>query len=259
MLLRAFALVACLSGAAALSMEQGLYPGRVGDVVFTIQPKSDEGAHLVLVGAGKEAGPSSMLETAVAPLAAHVTGALATAFPVAMPDVAPRVAERASALLTLTLESVTMADLGAFPQIAQIVRDGHSIRLDPAFEPRDRLSAAVSRATGSTPADHGIAAKAWLDAATSELVAAYSAGRDESAARVAAVSDVVAQSSAGRALILSLSSDPQLAAVGGARRARVCTIRAPLHEGSAGLGGSCHARNRLSFWPPSAGASLAMG
>lgn len=225
--MRSFAIAACLSGAAALSMEQGLYPGRVGDVVFTTQPKSGENAHLVLVGAGKEAGPSSMPETSVAPLSAHIAGALATAFPASMPDVAPRVAAPASALLTLSLEGVTMADLDGFPQLAQIVRDGHAIRLEPSFEPRDRVSAAVSRATGTTPADHGIASKAWLDGATSELVAAYSAGRDATASRVAAVSDVVAQSSAGRALILSLSSDAQLAAVGGARS----TARARPREG----------------------------
>ncbi|KAG8460880.1 hypothetical protein KFE25_010631 [Diacronema lutheri] len=213
MLRLSFAL--CLGGAAALSVEQGLYPGRVGDVVFTTAHKAEEAAHLVLLGAGKEAGPSSMPETSVAPLAAHIAGSLATAFPSQVPEVAPRVAAPASALLTLAVEGLTMADLAEYPRLAQLVGDGHAIRLEPTFEPRDRVSAAVSRATGMTPADHGIAAKAWLDAASSELVAAYSAGRDETAARVATVTDVVAQSSAGRALILSLSSDAQLAAAGG--------------------------------------------
>ncbi|KAJ1623903.1 hypothetical protein T492DRAFT_882759 [Pavlovales sp. CCMP2436] len=214
-MLRAIALAACLGSAAALSMEQSLYPGRFGDIVFTSEPTSDESCHLVMVGVGKAAGPSSMPETSLAPLAAHIVGALPTAFPGAMPEVATRVAAAASALLTIVVEGVTLADVAALPHLSQIVSEGHAVRLEPAFAPRDRVSAAVSRMTGTTPADHGIASKAWIDGKTGELVAAFSAGRDESAARVAAVSDVVAQSSAGRALILSLSSDTQLAAAAG--------------------------------------------
>jgi hypothetical protein len=118
-MLRVFAL-ACLGGAAALSMEQSLYPGRVGDVVFTSEPTSGESCHLVMVGAGKEAGPSSMPETSVAPLAAHIVGALPTAFPSAMPVVAPHVAAAASALLTIVIEGVTMADVVALPHLAQV-------------------------------------------------------------------------------------------------------------------------------------------
>mgnify|MGYP003684300799 CR=1 FL=1 len=261
MLRLSFAL--CLGGAAALSVEQGLYPGRVGDVVFTTAHKAEEAAHLVLLGAGKEAGPSSMPETSVAPLAAHIAGSLATAFPSQVPEVAPRVAAPASALLTLAVEGLTMADLAEYPRLAQLVGDGHAIRLEPTFEPRDRVSAAVSRATGMTPADHGIAAKAWLDAASSELVAAYSAGRDETAARVATVTDVVAQSSAGRALILSLSSDAQLAAAGGARarvqsasRARrplaglACALR-PAGVAGLGVGGVQRGAHALArAWQP---------
>jgi hypothetical protein len=220
---RSFAFIACMGGAHALKMEQGLFPGRVGDIVFTQQPAAEQRTHLVLLGAGAQAGPSTMPETAVAPLAAHIAGALPTAFEAALPDVAVHVAAPTPALLTLALEGLTLAELRAdaadFARIGGLVDGGHAVQLEASFAPRDRVAAAVCRATGATPASHGVPSKAWLDP-SGELVAAFTAGKRETASRVASVADVVGQASGGRALILSVSSDAQLAAAAGACAAR---------------------------------------
>jgi len=211
-------IAALVAGVVVSPVEQSFFPGRSGEIVLTGAERAADAAHLVLVGAGEAAGPSAMSETSIAPLVAHVAGALATAFPAPMPEVKPAVLAPAQAVMLLTLEGLTLADVdaAAFPKLAELVAQSHAVELEPSFMPRDRVSVAVSRVTGTTPADHGIATKAWLDAKSGEVVRAFAAGRDDAAARVAGLADVLGQSSKGKALLLSLSSDSQVAAAAGA-------------------------------------------
>lgn len=213
-----FVVATLVAGAVVNPVEHAFFPGRSGDIVLTGAERVADAAHLVLVGAGEAAGPSAMSETSIAPLVAHVAGALATAFPAPMPEVKPALLAPAEAVLLLTVEGLTLAEVeaAAYPKLAALVAQSHAVELEPSFMPRDRVSVAVSRVTGTTPADHGIATKAWLDAKTGEVVRAFAAGRDEAAARVAGLADVIGQSSQGRALLLSLSSDTQVAAAAGA-------------------------------------------
>lgn len=196
-------------------VEEALYPGRYGEIILTTKAAST--ASLVLLDAGDrlKEGAGAIAETSVAPLLAHAARALPTAFQAPLPSVATTMLAPATGVMLLTINGVTVSDLAELPQLSKLVSAGLQIPLEDSFAPRDHVAAATSRVTGTTPSDHGIPGKSWINATTGQIVSAFTPGSDELSPRVAGVADVVGQVSGGRALLLSMSGDPQLAAACG--------------------------------------------